>query len=48
MLHGYGIWDKVLTAKLWGMNDKAALKKAVTIMLRFCFVIGRLHWADYY
>ena len=33
---GIGMGASVLTARFWGMNDLPALRKAVTIMLRFC------------
>ena len=34
---GMGMGASVLTSRFWGMGDKTALKKAVTIMLRLCF-----------
>ena len=33
---GIGMGASVLTARFWGMEDLPALRKAVTIMLRFC------------
>lgn len=37
---GMGMGASVLTSRFWGMQDKASLRKAVTIMLRLCFAIG--------
>ena len=37
---GMGMGASVLTSRFWGMQDKHSLKKAVTIMLRFCFVFS--------
>ncbi len=39
---GMGMGASVLTSRFWGMQDKASLRKAVTIMLRLCFSIGML------
>lgn len=39
---GIGMGASVLTARFWGMKDKESLKKTVTIMLRFCMVLGLL------
>lgn len=33
---GIGMGASVLTARFWGMKDIPSLKKAITIMLRFC------------
>ena len=33
---GIGMGASVLTARFWGLEDLPALRKAVTIMLRFC------------
>lgn len=37
---GIGMGASVLTSRFWGMQDKESLKKAITIMLRFCFVFS--------
>lgn len=37
---GIGMGASVLTSRFWGMKDKVSLKKAVTIMLRFCLVFA--------
>ncbi len=37
---GIGMGASVLTSRFWGMKDMDSLKKAVTIMLRFCFVFS--------
>ena len=37
---GIGMGASVLTSRFWGMQDKASLRKAITIMLRLCFVFG--------
>lgn len=37
---GIGMGASVLTSRFWGMKDGTSLKKAVTIMLRFCFVFS--------
>ncbi len=37
---GMGMGASVLTSRYWGMQDKNSLRKAVTIMLRLCFVFG--------
>ncbi len=39
---GLGMGASVLVSRFWGMKDIGALKKAVTLMLRFTFVIGLL------
>lgn len=39
---GMGMGASVLTSRFWGMQDKASLRKAITIMLRLCFSIGLL------
>ncbi len=37
---GMGMGASVLTSRFWGMQDKHSLKKAITIMLRFCLVFS--------
>jgi len=37
---GIGMGASVLTSRFWGMKDMNSLKKAVTIMLRFCLVFA--------
>ncbi len=37
---GIGMGASVLTSRFWGMKDLISLKKAVTIMLRFCFIFS--------
>ena len=37
---GLGMGASVLTSRFWGMQDKHSLRKAITIMLRLCFVFG--------
>lgn len=37
---GIGMGASVLTSRFWGMKDGDSLKKAVTIMLRFCLVFS--------
>ena len=37
---GIGMGANVLTSRFWGMKDINSLKKAVTIMLRVCFVFS--------
>lgn len=37
---GIGMGASVLTARFWGMRDMVSLKKSVTIMLRFDFVLS--------
>ncbi len=37
---GIGMGASVLTSRFWGMKSIESLKKAVTIMLRFCFVFS--------
>ena len=39
---GMGMGASVLTSRFWGMQDGNSLKKAVTIMLRLCFVFASL------
>jgi putative MATE family efflux protein len=39
---GIGMGASVLTSRYWGMKDTENLRKAITIMLRLCFVIGGL------
>lgn len=39
---GLGMGASVLVSRFWGMKNIGALKKAVTLMLRFTFVIGML------
>ena len=37
---GIGMGASVLTSRFWGMKDIPSLKKAVTIMLRFCLIFS--------
>lgn len=37
---GIGMGASVLTSRFWGMKEMNSLKKAVTIMLRFCFIFS--------
>ncbi len=37
---GIGMGASVLTSRFWGMRDHVSLKKAITIMLRFCLVFA--------
>ncbi len=37
---GIGMGASVLTSRFWGMEDGDSLKKAITIMLRFCFIFS--------
>ena len=37
---GLGMGASVLTSRYWGMRELNSLKKAVTIMLRLCIIIG--------
>ncbi len=37
---GIGMGANVLTSRFWGMRDGDSLKKAITIMLRFCFIFS--------
>jgi len=37
---GIGMGASVLTSRFWGMKDFHSLKKAITIMLRFCLVFA--------
>lgn len=37
---GIGMGASVLTSRYWGMKDENSLKKAITIMLRFCLVFS--------
>jgi putative MATE family efflux protein len=39
---GIGMGASVLTSRFWGMKDRYSLKKAVTIMLRFCFCFASI------
>ena len=39
---GLGMGASVLVSRFWGMKDIGALKKAVTLMLRFTLIIGLL------
>ncbi len=39
---GIGMGTSVLTARFWGMRDMEALKKSVTLMLRFCIGLAML------
>ncbi len=39
---GIGMGASVLTARFWGMEDLEALKKTVTLMLRFCIGLAVL------
>lgn len=39
---GMGMGASVLTSRFWGMQDRQSLRKAITIMLRLCLVIGSL------
>lgn len=39
---GMGMGASVLTSRFWGMQDRRSLRKAITIMLRLCLVIGSL------
>ncbi|MBE6611484.1 MAG: MATE family efflux transporter [Ruminococcaceae bacterium] len=39
---GIGMGANVLTSRFWGMKDTHSLRKAVTIMLRFCFVFSSI------
>ncbi len=37
---GIGMGASVLTSRYWGMRDENSLKKAITIMLRFCLAFS--------
>lgn len=37
---GIGMGASVLTSRFWGMKDLVSLRKAVTIMLRFCLIFA--------
>ena len=37
---GIGMGANVLTSRFWGMREMTSLKKAVTILLRVCFVFS--------
>ncbi len=37
---GIGMGASVLTSRFWGMKDVFSLKKAITIMLHFCFLFS--------
>lgn len=39
---GMGMGANVLTSRYWGMQDKESLRKAITIMLRLCFIIATI------
>ncbi len=39
---GISMGASVLTARFWGMKDKVALKKSITIMLRICILFAAL------
>jgi len=39
---GIGMGTSVMTARFWGMKDIEALKKSVTLMLRFCIGLALL------
>lgn len=39
---GIGMGASVLTSRFWGMQELGSLKKALTIMMRFCFCFGAL------
>lgn len=39
---GIGMGASVLVSRFWGMKDLVSLKKAITIMLRFCAGLGTL------
>lgn len=39
---GIGMGASVLVSRFWGMKDLVSLKKAITIMLRFCAGLGAL------
>ena len=39
---GIGMGASVMTARFWGMKDMEALKKTVTLMLRFCVGLAAL------
>lgn len=39
---GIGMGTSVLTSRFWGMRDTEALKKAITLMLRFCIGLAAL------
>lgn len=42
---GIAMGASVLTARFWGMNDKASMKKTITIMLRACIVLAAIFMA---
>ena len=42
---GIGMGASVLTSRFWGMKDYGSLKKAITIMLRFCLVFATVFTA---
>jgi putative MATE family efflux protein len=42
---GISMGASVLTARFWGMKDRAALKKTITIMLRICILFAALFMA---
>lgn len=39
---GIGMGTSVMTARFWGMRDMEALKKSITLMLRFCIGLAIL------
>lgn len=39
---GMGMGASVLTSRFWGMRELGSLKKALTIMMRFCFCFAAL------
>lgn len=39
---GIGMGASVLTSRFWGMQELGSLKKALTIMMRFCFCFAAL------
>lgn len=42
---GISMGASVLTARFWGMKDKVALKKTITIMLRICVLFAAIFMA---
>ncbi len=42
---GIGMGASVLTSRFWGMKDIPSLQKAITIMLRFCFIFSAVFTA---
>ena len=39
---GMGMGASVLTSRYWGMKDLPSLKKSITIMYRFCFILASI------